>query len=157
MMNLYSRKPAGILSIGLFRQRPRELHGFTLVELVVVILIVGILAAVVIPILRGRVESAKWSEANAAAGTIRTAVSTFVACNGLDDARSALVNKSLDEADTRAALGFFESDLTGTYFAPGDYTITEIDERGHAVIKVESSLDNAPEGEKTLGADGSWQ
>jgi len=45
--------------------------GFTLVELMVVIFIVGILAAVAIPIMRGRIDSAKWSEGRAGAGSIR--------------------------------------------------------------------------------------
>ncbi len=157
MINNYSRKSEGMLRITLFRQKPRGFHGFTLIELVVVIMIVGILAGVTIAILQGRIDSAKWSEANAAAGTIRTAVSAYVACNGIEDARSALVDKSLDDTDTQTALGFFESDLVGTYFAPGDYTITEIDDSGHATIEVESSTDNAPEGKKTLAADGSWE
>jgi type IV pilus assembly protein PilA len=157
MIKNYSRKPVGILNGEPLKNKPNKLRAFTLVELVVVIMIIAILASVVIPILRGRIDSAKWTEANAAAGTIRTAVATYVACNGLDAARTDLVDKSLDDADTRAALGFKDSDLDGTYFVAGDYTITEIDDSGHAAITVESSLDNAPEGEKTLGADGSWQ
>jgi len=157
MTNNYSRKSACILNGGLLWQKPHDTRGFTLVELVVVIMIISILAAVAIPILRGRIDSAKWTEANAAAGTIRTAVATYVACNGLDDARTDLVDRSLDDAGTRAALGFKDSDLDGTYFEAGNYTITEIDDSGHAAITVESSRENAPEGEKTLGADGSWQ
>ena len=39
-----------------------KVKGFTLVELMVVILIVSILAAVAIPILSGRIDAAKWSE-----------------------------------------------------------------------------------------------
>ena len=50
-----------------------EEKGFTLIELMVVILIVAILAAVAIPILRGRIQAAKWSEGAAIAGTIKTA------------------------------------------------------------------------------------
>jgi len=56
--------------------------GFTLIELMVVIFIVGILAAVAIPIMRGRIDSAKWSEGKAAAGSIRTAARAFCAEKG---------------------------------------------------------------------------
>jgi prepilin-type N-terminal cleavage/methylation domain-containing protein len=56
--------------------------GFTLIELMVVIFIVGILAAVAIPIMRGRIDSAKWSEGRAAAGSIRTAARAFCAEKG---------------------------------------------------------------------------
>ena len=55
---------------------------FTLIELMVIILIVSILAAVTASILRGRVNTAKWSEANAAASTVRLAVRAYIAQKG---------------------------------------------------------------------------
>jgi prepilin-type N-terminal cleavage/methylation domain-containing protein len=80
--------------------------GFTLVELMVVILIVGILAAVAIPLMRGRIDSAKWSEARAAMGTIATGLRAYFSerqnWNGCDNI----------EQD----LGITEADLDGTYF-----------------------------------------
>ncbi len=82
--------------------------GFTLVELMVVILIVAILAAVAIPIMRGRIDAAKWSEGKAIMGTIATAIRAYVAEKNEDLA-------NFDDV-TQAALGFLDADLTGTYF-----------------------------------------
>ena len=127
--------------------------GFTLVELMVVILIVGILASVAIPLMQGRIDSAKWSEANAAAGTIRTACRAYFAEN--PTAAGALDGSGLDANAVQAALGFNAADLTGTYFEPADYTITSVDDStGVAVITVDSTDD--PVGTYVLAADGSW-
>jgi len=57
--------------------------GFTLIELMVVILIVAILAAVAIPILTARIDAAKWSEGKAMMGTIATAIRAYYAEHGL--------------------------------------------------------------------------
>lgn len=54
---------------------PKE--GFTLIEMLVAILIVSILAAVVVPPMQGQIDKAKWSEANATAGSIRRSVRTY--------------------------------------------------------------------------------
>lgn len=151
------RTSTGTFIFGPFRQKHRAKLAFTLLELMVVIMIVSILAAVTVPILRGRVDSAKWSEANAAAGTIRTAVSAYVARKDIDYAHSVLLGKRLDNRIIQAELGFIDSDLTGTYFVPADYTITAIDAYGHATVEVKASRDNAPQGTRTLFADGSWQ
>ena len=51
----------------------RGRKGFTLVELLVVIIIVGILAAVSIPMMTANVERARRTEAYAALGSLRTA------------------------------------------------------------------------------------
>ncbi len=130
--------------------------GFTLVELMVVILIVGILAAVAIPLMQGRIDKAKWSEANATAGTIRTAVRAYAAETSVLTAQG--LNASLGDAGTRSALGFSNTDLEGTYFATGDYSITGINANGIAQITVQngSKADAPTNGPYILDYDGSW-
>ena len=125
--------------------------GFTLIELMVVILIVGILAAAAIPLMRGRIDSAKWAEANATAGTIKSAVRVYYAETG-----DSTLTGGLDVAATQTALGFNASDLTGTYFIPGDYNVDSINTDGIAAITVTGSQANAPTGSKTLAVDGTW-
>jgi prepilin-type N-terminal cleavage/methylation domain-containing protein len=98
--------------------------GFTLIELMVVVFIVGILAAVAIPIMRGRIDAAKWSEGRSSAGTIRTAARAFCAEKG-----EAYPNYA---ATTICDLGFalrncappaVVSDLDGKYFSEECYQI----------------------------------
>lgn len=129
--------------------------GFTLVELMVVILIVGILAAVAIPLMQGRIDKAKWSEANATAGTIRTAIRAYAAETSVATA-ATLATNTLDDAATQAALGFSASDLEGTYFTASDYQISAVDGNGIASILVTSSKADAPTGSYLLNAAGAW-
>jgi type IV pilus assembly protein PilA len=130
--------------------------GFTLVELMVVILIVGILAAVAIPLMQGRIDKAIWSEANATAGTIRTAVRAYAAETSVATAAANVVG-TLDDTTIQGYLGFDASDLTGTYFSAGDYEITAVDASGFATVEVTGDgVDETPSGTYVLGADGSW-
>lgn len=89
--------------------------GFTLIELMVVILIVGILASVAIPILRGRINAAKWSEGKAMMGSIATAIRAYHAEKGPTGAAPT----TLGIAAT--GLGFAANDLVGTYFVTADF------------------------------------
>ncbi|MHC4755752.1 MAG: type II secretion system protein [Planctomycetota bacterium] len=132
-------------------------RAFTLIEVTLVVFIVAILAAVTIPVLRGRVDSAKWTEANAMADTIRTAVSTYACEASVATAQTNLVGNNLSDSSVQAALGFQPADLTGKYFVPGDYKISQINPKGTAEIIVTSSQTEAPAGTKTLGLDGTWQ
>jgi len=86
--------------------------GFTLVELMVVILIVAILAAIAIPIMRGRIDAAKWTEGKAMMGTIATALRAHAAEN------PAFTGAFTDASPewTWTALGLREADFEGTYF-----------------------------------------
>jgi len=90
--------------------------GFTLIELMVVILIVGILASVAIPILRGRIDAAKWSEGKAMMGSIGTAIRSYHAEKGPLGAAPTTLGVGA------TGLGFAAGDLTGTYFVDADFS-----------------------------------
>jgi len=96
--------------------------GFTLIELMVVILIVAILAAVAIPILRGRIDAAKWSEGKAMMGTIATSIRAYAAEKADAVPVAALAGGF---AAWGSELGFLAPDFDGTYFDNTNFTIAD--------------------------------
>jgi type IV pilus assembly protein PilA len=88
-------------------------RAFTMVELMVVVLIVGILAAVAVPLMSGRIDSSKWSEGKAAMGTIASALRAYAAEKG-----------SFASAPTLSNVGITDNDLDGTYFSHEAYALT---------------------------------
>jgi len=93
--------------------RRRSAAGFTLIELMVVVLIIGILATVAMAIMRGRAEAAKWTEGKAGASSISTSLRAYAAEKGATGTYPP----------TLAGLGFIAGDLHGTYFTIANYSI----------------------------------
>ncbi len=117
----------------------------------VVILIVGVLAAASAPLMRAKIDRSKWTEANALAGSIRTAVQVYFIETG------DTLTGNLSNASVQQALGIQTQDLTGTYFIPSDYQIDSVTADGIAVVTATGSQTNAPSGSKTLALDGSFK
>lgn len=94
--------------------------GFTLVELMIVIVIVGILAAVAVPIYQGNINKAKMTECDAALGTIRTALRVYYA----ENREYPTVIAGTTVASLDSILNISSDDLDGKYFDPAHYTLT---------------------------------
>jgi prepilin-type N-terminal cleavage/methylation domain-containing protein len=94
--------------------------GFTLVELLIVVIIVAVLAAVGVPLMRGNVERAKLSEADAGLGAIRGALRAKTAEIGTVPATADMNTIT----KIRSQLNFKIGDLTGRYFEDNDYSYT---------------------------------
>ena len=127
-------------------------HGFTLIELMIVILIIAILAGASIPIMRGKVDEAKWAEAHATAGMIRRAAQVYFLQTG------KTVKGKLNNQKKADALGLIPSDLEGTYFVAKNYRITTVDSDGVPTIQVTAQKKvNGMTGNKTLYPNGDWK
>jgi type IV pilus assembly protein PilA len=86
----------------------------------VVIFIVGILAAVAIPIMRGRIDSVKWSEGYSGASTIRSAARAFCAEMG-SDWGGVWANVTMTDLGLNVVSGVGGDDLDGKYFTNESY------------------------------------
>jgi type IV pilus assembly protein PilA len=133
--------------------------GFTLIELMVVIFIVGILAAVAIPIMRGRIDSAKWSEGKAGAGSIRTAARAFCAERG-PNWGGVWANVGLADLGFNLVAGAGGDDLDGKYFTNEAYAVAFT---GYDLYTITVTAASSLSAEKptspsvmTLDQDGAW-
>ena len=133
--------------------------GFTLIELMVVIFIVGILAAVAIPIMRGRIDSAKWSEGKAGAGSIRTAARAFCAERG-PNWGGVWANVTLADLGFNLVNAAGGDDLDGKYFTNEAYAVafTAYDTYTITVTAASSLSAEKPTSPTvvTLDQDGAW-
>ncbi len=121
----------------------------------VILLAVGILVAVTMPLMEGRVIEAKWSGANASARAIQRMVTNYAAETNVAAAQT-LVGKNLDDPVVRDALDLTVVDFEGIYFTTSDFAIASVDSSGRATITIATSKANAPSGSYRLEVDGDW-
>jgi len=131
------------------RTNKRQCLGFTLIELMIVILIVGILASVALPLLSKHAERAKWTEANAAAGIIRDAVKVHF--SNVGDGADVVGELT----DVKDLLGFAGADLNCSNFNIKNFAVTAVNGAGLATVSVDSE-DTALTGSAIMGSDGAW-
>lgn len=127
----------------------RSRRGFTLVELMVVILIVSILVAVAIPIIQGNISASKWSEGKTMMGIIATSIRAYFSQSSPPGPPTSLW---ISEPNN---LGFARGDLTGAFFDDDDFEfeVTSVYPLEYTIIATKSGL--LPE-QYQLDEDGIW-
>lgn len=117
----------------------RSDKGFTLVELVVVVVIIGILAAVAVPLYNAQTKKARLGKIKSELGSLRDAVEAYYAQEGVlpadgDAGKAALVTEGLIPSGSYEDYTYTrESDTTYTISYDGDYepaSGSSVDETG---------------------------
>ena len=104
----------------------RKNSGFSLVELMIVIVIIGVLAAVAVPIYNNNVTKARMSEADAALGSIRTQLRVFYGENGeYPTADEFVIGASWNDIKV--------GEMTGSYFSDSSYTYVSADGSNYTI------------------------
>ncbi len=114
----------------------RKNKGFTLIELMVVVIIVGILAAVAVPIYRANIKKAAASEGAALLGSVLTAEKVYYAENNT-------YTTDKDDLDVEVAGNKYFTDYTVSSADANGFTATTSGTGGAAGVTVTMTYTNA--------------
>jgi prepilin-type N-terminal cleavage/methylation domain-containing protein len=121
--------------------RASSQSGFTLVELLIVMVVIGILATVAMPLYQLVPERSRATEADAGLGAIRSALRVYYAEHG------TYVNPSfVDGAQVTAGgvLSVTDGDLAGRYFSTECYTFIGAPTAATYTIECDGTNSTAP-------------
>ena len=113
-----------------------NIKGLSLVEIIIIMVIIGILAAVAVPIYKANINKVKAMEAEECLGAIRTSLRVYYAAYDCYPISDNYVNIT-----SVAALDLSDYDLTGKYYHKNNYYYKSVSGTAY-LIKAEAK--NSP-------------